>query len=229
MTYYSPTEWNLGPDEPIYPAPQHPKLVAAFCYRYEPDWLIDQACENLAWVDEIITVDTSRHPDLWVPRRERLTMMQEAARKAKADWVLHIDPDERLEDRAEKVIRRALSRPKFDRYALRMWELWSPTEYRVDGVWGEKWRRRLYRLGCDPKAPIGRLNVNIYHLATAEPVNRTIRRRVHTDHNSWDNRRRGFDYLDDESGLVTEPIPKGRGFHPPYRRYIKQVPGYEPT
>ena len=202
------------------------KLVAAFAYRYEPDWLIDQLRENLAWVDGFAELNTRGRDDVWMPRLERVTQLQEIARSMKADWVLHIDPDERLEDRAEKVIRRALSRPKFDRYALRMWELWSPTEYRVDGVWGEKWRRRLYRLGCDPKAPIGRLKVNIYHLATAEPVNRTIRRRVHTDHNSWDNRRRGFDYLDDESGLITEPIPPGRGFRPPYRPYLKSIPGY---
>lgn len=205
-----------------------PKLVLAFAHRYEPDWLIEQLLENCAWVDGFAIVDTRGHEDVWVPRTERMALMQREARRLNADWVLHLDPDERLEDRAERVIRRAINHPKADRYALRMRELWSPTEYRVDGIWGKKWRRRLYRLGCAPDAPVRRLETMIYHLATAEPENRTIRRRIHTDHNSWDNRKRGFDYLDDESGLVTKPIPKGRGFHPPYRRYIKKVPGYEP-
>src|SRR5690554_5701090 len=98
MTYYSPTEWNLGPDEPIYPAPQSPKLVAAFCYRYEPDWLIDQLFENLAWVDDFAVVNTRGHPDVWVPRAERMLLMQREARRLDADWVLHLDPDERFED-----------------------------------------------------------------------------------------------------------------------------------
>lgn len=202
------------------------KLVAAFCHRYEPDWLVDQLIENLAWVDDFAIVDTRGHADVWVPRAERMLLLQRQARRLKADWVLHLDPDERFENRAEKIIRKAISRPSFSRYAFPMRELWSPTEYRVDGIWGRKWRRRLYRLGHEPGAPVGKLRATIYHLATAEPENRTIRRQVHTDHNSWDNRGRGFDYLDDDTGLEVRPIPPNRGFSPPYRRYVKTVPGY---
>ena len=38
------------------------KLVAAFCYRYEPEWLVDQLIENLAWVDDFAIVNTAVRP-----------------------------------------------------------------------------------------------------------------------------------------------------------------------
>ena len=201
-------------------------LVAAFCYRYEPEWLIEDLHTNLAWVDKIIGIDTSGYDELWIPRAERMRLMQDAGRKAGATWMLHLDPDERLETRAEKVIRRALERPHYVRYHMRMRELWTPHQYRVDGKWGSKRRRRLYRLGCRPDAPVGRLRLNIYHLATVEPTNRQMRARIHTDHNTWDNKSHGFEYLADETGLTLEDIPPGRGYHPPYREYLKTVPGY---
>lgn len=206
------------------------KLVAAFAYRYEPDWLVDQLRENLAWVDGFAELNTRGRSDVWMPRNERVDQLQAICRDMGADWVLHLDPDERLERRAEAVIRKALERPKYDRYAVHLRELWTPTEYRVDGIWRKKWRRRLYRLGCDPNAPIGKLRLNLYHLSTAVPENRTIRRRIHTDHNTWDNKARHdrFGYLDDDRGLRLVRIPASRGFDPPYREYLKAVPGYEP-
>ena len=28
-----------------------PRIIAAFAYRYEPDWMIEQLRQNLSWVD----------------------------------------------------------------------------------------------------------------------------------------------------------------------------------
>ncbi|MFP3914941.1 MAG: hypothetical protein ACLFWM_08695 [Actinomycetota bacterium] len=192
------------------------RIVAAFAYRYEPDWLVDQLRENLSWVDGFAELDTRGRDDVWMPRVERVRAVQAIARDQGADWVLALDPDERLEDGAETALR-ALAEMEHGRYSLRMRELWTPSEYRVDGVWGQKWRKRFYRLGNrdEPR----RVDLNIYHLKMIEPANRRERVRIHSAHNHWDNRGRGFDYMLDEEGIVTETIPEGRGFTPPYRPY----------
>ncbi|MFZ1820564.1 MAG: hypothetical protein WAU72_02020 [Acidimicrobiia bacterium] len=40
------------------------KIVAAFSKRYEPEYLVDELRENLAWCDDIIV----RNPSLdWIP------------------------------------------------------------------------------------------------------------------------------------------------------------------
>jgi hypothetical protein len=200
------------------------RIVAGFAYRYEPDWMIDQLRENLAWVDGFAEINTRGRGDVWMPRLERVRAVQQLARDMDADWVLALDPDERLEDGAEATLRK-LADGRHGRYSLRMRELWTPTAYRIDGTWGNRRRRRFYRLGNRHQAqPI---DINIYHLATIEPANRAVRRHVHTDHNTWDNKSHGFDYLDDDTGKILEEIPTGRGYTPTYRRYVKQIPGYQ--
>lgn len=209
------------------------KLVCVFAYRYEPDWLIDQLKENMAWVDAFVSWDTRDRPEVWVPRAERVAVLQERARRAKADWIISMDVDERMEPRGEKIIRRVLEKSPKRRYRLRFRELWTPTEYRIDGVWGKKTRRKLYHLPTHDADPLAftrgkaeLLNCDVYHLGTIEPESREVRRKVHTDHNTWDNKSRGFDYLDDESGLRLRPIAPDRMYSPAYRRYVREVPGY---
>lgn len=201
------------------------KLVVTFAYRYEPDWFVDQLRENVSWADEIIELNTRNRTDVWMPRSERVAALQKLAVKAKADWILHMDPDERIQTGAEQVIRTLMER-KHPRYAFPLKELWTPTEYRVDGVWGRKRRRRLYRVGAEDATPRTVNKVWLFHLAMIEPGNRQIRRQVFNDHNTWDNKRRGFDYLDDETGCLLAPVPPDRQFSPAYQTYIKQIPGY---
>ena len=105
-------------------------IVAAYAFRYEPDWLIEELRENLSWVDGFAALDTRGHKDVWVPRKERVEGMQALGREMGATWMLHLDPDERLQDGAEETLRK-LSRGSHPRYSLKMCELWTPDKYRV--------------------------------------------------------------------------------------------------
>lgn len=197
------------------------KIVGVFAYRYEPDWMVDQLRENISWVDNVVSWDTRDRSEVWVPRAERVAVLQRRARKAGADFILHMDVDERLEDNSEGMFRWAADTGR-DRFGIRFLELWNEHQYRIDGVWGRKWRRRFYRVdGTDPT--IHHLDVNLYHLKMIDPENRRHRVAVHKAHNTWDNRRRGFDYLLDETDMVLEDIPADRSFSPPYRPYVFAV------
>ena len=196
-------------------------IVCTFAFRYEPDWMIDQLYENVGWVDGFATWDTRGHPNPWIPRKERARVLEEKARRMGADWLLVVSPDERLEPAAEGKLRRLAQKPH-DRYRFRVRELWTPTAYRVDGRWGNKTgEARFYRLGA--RRPVKTLDLNVYHLKMIDPANRAERVRVHKQWNDYDNRRVGFDYLADETGLALEEIPEGRMYQPPYRPYRFEV------
>ena len=200
-----------------------PRIIAAFAYRYEPDWLIDQLRENLSWVDGFAEIDDRDRSDLWGERGDRTHRLMRIAMAMEPDWIFYTAPDERLEDRAATVLRRLAECGRHDRYSVRLREMWTPDSYRVDGVWGGKRRGRFFRAGT--KSPSHRVDLNLYHLKMIEPANRAERARVHGLANTWDNRGRGFDYMLDERGLRLEQIPEGRGFSPPYRPYRFDVQG----
>jgi hypothetical protein len=197
---------------------RRPRIIAAFAYRYEPDWLIDQLRENLSWVDGFAEYNDRDRTDLWSVRKERTQALMEIALSMEPDWILWTAPDERLEDRGAAVLRRLAAAGDHGRYTLRLREMWTPNAYRVDGVWGRKRRSRFFR----PADKTGRCGVdlNIYHLKMIEPGNRAERARVHTLANTWDNRSRGFAYMTNERRLRLQRIPRGRGFSPPYRPYV---------
>ncbi len=198
-----------------------PRIIAAFAYRYEPDWLIDQLRENLSWVDGFAELNDRGSTEPWRVRADRSAELKRIALEMQPDWIFWTAPDERLEDRAARVLRR-LARHPHGRYSFALREMWEPDAYRVDGVWGRKRRGRFYRPGA--RMPSRRVDLNIYHLKMIEPENRAERARVHTLANTWDNRRRGFAYMTDERRLRLGRIPAGRGYSPPYRPYRFEVP-----
>jgi hypothetical protein len=198
------------------------RIIAAFAYRYEPDWLIDQLRENLAWVDGFAELDDRGAAGLWGVRSSRTHRLMEVAMSMEPDWILYTAPDERLEDRAAVVLRK-LAQGKHVRYTLSLREMWTPDSYRVDGLWGSKARSRFFRPGV--RGDRQRIDLNLYHLKMIEPGNRAERARVHAIANTWDNKARGFGYMLDERGLRTEAIPEGRGFSPAYRPYTFDVQG----
>lgn len=170
------------------------KLVAVFGWKYEPEWLIDDLKENLSsWVDDFAIVDCrDRTDELWINEAEYRLLQRQACFEKEADWVLVTSADERWEDRAGEVIRPMIEKNKRDTvYKFPLREMWSPTEYRVDKLWGRKMRSRLYPLiegqlmsqrpiqaGPIPIRPALRphvLDVNIYHLKMIEPENRVER------------------------------------------------------
>lgn len=125
-----------------------PRIFAVGGWRYEPEWLVDEFRKNLAWVDELVIVDDrSRTNELWVHEGEYRKMQRRALLDAGIrswDWVLVTSPDERWSTRAEGAMRRLIARPRRRIYEFPLREMFAPNRYRVDGMWGNKWRPRLF-------------------------------------------------------------------------------------
>lgn len=210
-------------------------------WKYEPDWMIDQMKENMSWVDEFVIYDTRDKDELWHHEGHYRLVLREMAREKKADWVLVCAADERYEKNAGEIIRPLIdySNDNFV-YSFKMRELFHPKWYRVDGIWENKARDRLYPLKDtqkmsfmpiqSPPTPVGGLervdvDVNIYHLKMIEPENRTLRTRVFE---KLDPKHiyqpMGYEYLDDEREAVLERIPEGREYYPKYKKYVFEVP-----
>lgn len=158
-----------------------------------------------------------------------------AALSHRAEWILCVDADERLErefrSRAERVIARGRWLG-YSAYAVQLRELWDTVDqYRVDGVWGRKKVARLFQAledhQFDPspihgmKAPmqgrrLGRFphaDLTIYHLGMLRPEDREARRRRYQladPECKW--QRIGYDYLTDPTGLTIERVSTRRGF-----------------
>ena len=153
-----------------------------------------------------------------------------------AEWLLSIDADERLERdfrrRCERVIRRGRLFG-YTAYGVRLRELWdAPDQYRVDGIWGQKTVPRLYEMRPDheldgralhgSKAPLqarigGRypiVDLNIYHLGMLTPELREARRQRYErlDPTARWQRKIGYAYLTDLSGLMLRKIAERRGY-----------------
>lgn len=172
------------------------RLFVVAGQKYEPDWLVDDMRSNMSWADRVCIVDTrSRTKEYWIHEGQyRQLQRQELIRAGikAGDWVLVTSPDERLEKNAEERIRDFIDRPQNGSAVgvLKLWEMFTPNEYRTDGIWGRKVRPRLYMFAKNQKfanrriqtrpTPIGNyrnvvLPVNLYHLKMIEPENRIAR------------------------------------------------------
>lgn len=217
------------------------KLVAMCGWKYEPEWMIEEMKQNLNWVDEFVILDCRDRDELWIHEGEYRIRLREMAREKKADWVLVCAPDERYEKRAGEIIRPLIDYSNEDKvYSFKMRELFRPMWYRIDGIWGNKGRDRLYPLKDtqkmsympiqSPPTPAGGLervavDVNIYHLKMIEPQNRSLRSKVFEKLDPKHIYQSiGYDYLDNEREAVMERIPSGREYFPEYRKYEFKVP-----
>lgn len=172
------------------------RVFAVYGVRYEPQWLVDELRRNLAWVDELVEVDDrARAGELWVHEGRYRIMQREALIGAGIrpwDWVLVTSPDERWGARAERAVRALAARRRRAVYAFPLREMFTPTRYRVDGMWGDKWRPRLFpflpgqtftaKRIQTPPTPVGpgyrhqRVpRVPIYHLENIHPASRRER------------------------------------------------------
>ena len=123
--------------------------------------------------------------------RRRL-MLIDAARKLRAEWVLLIDPDERVERRGAERIRELTAKVQPIVWGFRFRELYTPNAYRVDGTWGYLMQYRLFPLlegQVFPDKPLHsafyprgneyerkRSGLNLYHLKMIMPERRVGRR-----------------------------------------------------
>jgi len=215
------------------------KLVAVYTRSYEPDHLVEGLLANLAPItDAVVEIDNRGRP--WGHEGRLRARQRLAAIEAGADWVLVMDPDERLEQGAGQIIRPLLEERGNVIYRLALRELYTPTQYRVDGKWGLYRRGRLYPvrpgqvMSSKPihaaPCPVNKdyrrvpVDVNLYHLKMIEAGNRTARvaayGRAERDQRV---RRRSWHTMLDQRGMRLETIPSGRGYTPAYRPYSARV------
>lgn len=217
------------------------KLVAMCGWKYEPEWMIEDMKENLSWVDDFAIFDCRDRDELWIHEGEYRLILREMAREMKADWVLVCAPDERYEKNAGSIIRPYIDWHNEDKvYSFKMRELFNPMWYRIDGIWQNNQRHRLYPLKdyqkmsfCPIQSPpipveqmeIIELDVNIYHLKMIEAGNRKLRTEVFEKLDPEHKYQPiGYDYLNNEREAIMERIIKDREYTPPYRKYVFEVP-----
>ncbi|MFZ2835770.1 MAG: hypothetical protein WAZ21_00415 [Candidatus Saccharimonadales bacterium] len=216
------------------------KIVAVTNYRFDKDYLEDWK-ENLKpLVDDYVIVhdeDGFFHVDEGEARKRQY----ELARKKGADWIVVLDIDERIEKRAAKKIRKIiklLERKGSPRAVLKLnfKELYEPGRYRIDGLWGKKVRNAIFSVKEDnifsdarlhtPREPqnedliVVNTDLNIYHLKHIQPELRKHRKMIYNKLDPTNEFQAiGYDYLDDENGMILEKIPMGRKYIPKCKNY----------
>jgi hypothetical protein len=218
--------------------PYRPKVFAIFAFRYDAH-LVPAFLQNIEpFVDGWVSYDDRKSTKPLTTDPERQIPMIEAAHAAGADWILALDPDHRVEDRfTDKIDELTSERGRFA-WSFRLREMYSPTEYRTDGLWGKKRRRRLYPIyddlfpiaerGSFPTAafhasfvPNGygtrQSGVNIYHLKMLTAERRKARRDIYKAVDpGMDFQTVGYDYLADDTGAEFKSIRPGREYSPPH-------------
>lgn len=209
------------------------KLFAAFAYRFDAQ-LVPDMLQNIDFVDGFVFHDDRKNEAQWYHEGRVRNELIEKARRAGADWLLCVDPDERFEKSAGKKIRKLIERTNSDViYGFHFRELWTPETYRCDGVWNNKTKFVLFPIKDGQQFdnlpvhsnwnPINQeykrvlTNINLYHLKNIDPKNRSARAELY---NSLDPNKEiqpiGYDYLADETGLKTKKVPASRLYTPGY-------------
>lgn len=203
------------------------KIVAMFAYCERDKHHLPELMSNLAWCDEIIAYDNTG--DDYDEQKMRRAMKQKAI-EAGADYILECDPDERFELRTGKVLRKISKKEKSKTiYRFNFRELYEEDKYRIDGSWSRKHRFSFYPVFPDQEMkdkkynlktyPINEdykrfnLGLNLYHLKMIEPEQRKKRVEwLKTIDPNNETQVMYYDYLNDETGLQLETIPKGREY-----------------
>lgn len=206
-------------------------VLAVYSFRYDAHLVPGLLANIEPMVDGWISYDDRGSDVEFSDEPARRQALLEAARRAGADWVLAVDPDERFETGLAHAIG-AMTRaegPIAYRFAVR--ELYAPDRYRIDGIWGGKNQTKLFRLPATlapspaalhspwhalvPGAQVVESGLNLYHLKMITAARRRARAALY---NRLDPARAyqpiGYDYLADDEGAVLETIPAGREYHP---------------
>lgn len=215
-------------------APRRPKILAVFSFRYDAHLVPDLIANLQPLTDGWVVYDDTSATDLFSNEVERRVELLKAAREAGADWALAVDPDERYETRLASKIDGLTRRDKPLAYTFAVREMYSPTDFRVDGVWGTKRQARLLNLTQGVIRPEGALHLswhsfipkvslvetpyNLYHLKMIARHRRVARAALYS-HLDPDKQMQaiGYDYLADDTDLELARIPPGSEYHPPHR------------
>ena len=212
-------------------------ITAVTAYKYDKDYLDDYK-ENLKELVDDFVIEFDADGSFLLDEGKNRQMLLHTARQRGADWVVVMDPDERLEKKASQKIKKIISGWRGERIMLEFCyrELYSPNQYRVDDMWGKKNRIFVFPLFQDNiysdaklhtvKNPVNegfhviKTGLNVYHLKHIKPELRKQRKDLY---NRLDPDLKyqsiGYDYLDDETGIRLEKIPFGRTYKPGYRDY----------
>jgi hypothetical protein len=215
-----------------------PKVIAIFAFRYDAH-LVPDLLQNIEpFVDGWVSYDDRARAGPMSTDPERRHPLIEAAHGAGAQWILAVDPDERFENRLRDRMDRLTSAEGRIVWSFNLREMYSPTEFRVDGIWKKKRQKRLYPIFEDlfPIASRGSFpvdafhgkwvprgystrhsNLNLYHLKMITKERRRARSELY---NKLDPERKlqaiGYDYLADEAGAEFKSIGPGREYSPPH-------------
>lgn len=206
-----------------------PCIIAVFSFRYDHHLVPDLIANIEPMVDGWVSFDDRQASQVFSSEPERRRQLVAAAAGLGADYILGIDPDERLERRAARRMRELTENGQGRAFSFRLRELYGPDFYRVDGVWGRKRQFRLFPAFA-PEAPRGpelhgrwfpdsiagvNTGLNLYHLKMISPRRRLLRRDLYKYLDPESRHQRiGYDYLADETGAEFEAIPAGRGYGP---------------
>jgi hypothetical protein len=210
------------------------QVLAIFSFRYDAHLVPDLLANLEPIVDGWVAWDDRGSSEPFSDEWQRLRALVEEAKRLGAHWVLAVDPDERLEAAVAKGIGRLLARRRPTIWSFQLREMFTPTAYRVDGIWGGRLRNRLFPVHVDlrfdeaalhaKRVPLNRgfrqrnSGFNLYHLRMISPERRRLRRDLNK---VLDPAARfqdvGYDYLAEDAGAVLEEIPRGREYFPPHR------------
>lgn len=215
------------------PEKDHAMVMACFSFRYDHH-LVSGLLDNIRpMVHGWVSFD-DRNAGAWYssePQRRRALL--NAARQHGAEWILVVDPDERFEDGLAARMPILTSASDMPVWRVDLFEMFSPDQYRVDGIWGGRSRSRLFPVTDDIHVPDQQLhadpfayrrprrarssNIACYHLRMIAPERRQLRRDQYA---LLDPERKmqdiGYDYLAIEAGAQFASIAAERRYSPAY-------------
>ncbi|BCV22744.1 glycosyltransferase family 2 protein [Moorella sp. Hama-1] len=153
-----------------------PKLTAMMIVRNEANRYLERCLRAMSgYVDEIIILDDASSdatPDICLSfpavklhRRETSLFLIDESRlrqelwyytvATRPEWILALDADELLEDRATRELPYLLRQELFPAVAFRLFDCWGGEEYyRVDGLWNPWFRNfSIYLVKYQPHLP----------------------------------------------------------------------------
>lgn len=220
------------------------KLVLVYSFRYDANLVPDLIRNTKKFVDDYVFWDDRKDKDKWYHEGETRKKLIEEAIKKGADWILAMDPDERLEINAGRMIRDIIDKGSNEKkvYGFKFRELWKPTSFRSDGIWGQKVRYNLFPVHPNQKfmnlkvhSPWHPINddyefvmtdINLYHLKMIDPQNREDRKNLYKEIDKNNEIQAiGYDYLTIEEGIELKKITFARRYYPRYKKSyrIKQT------